>query len=378
MTTAEMTKEIEGKIVDMDPVITVAPLTKDTKENKSKWFKTKIQNNTIKYTLNGSSTKVEKHYFPLDGAENNRFPNSGQLATHMNFCIQKSTRKEVFGYDKDLRLGVKTITTREKNPASCELPPGCYQYHINSQTGEEGLVPFTIRNDAYVDTDGALEATKRSIKMFIDRKSIYIENNLIYKLGVMMYGPPGQGKTSLIRHLVSNCFPKDTVTIFLNSLPSNFLMKASEALGKNTLKVLIFEEFTEIEEKLKRSGGTDTLLQFLDGEFSLDHSIILATTNYPEKVPENIVNRPGRFDKLMNFDLPSPTAIRKFLKFFLGREVEDTEVQIVKGLSIAAIKEVCLMHRVEDIPFIDSAKALLARKEICKNKFKSNNPGFKL
>lgn len=346
--------------------------------SRSKWFKTKIKNNTIKYTLNGSSSKVDREFYAIAGSEDSRSPTTAQLAAHMNHCIRVSTKKDAHGYDKDLKLGIRTITTREKNPDSMELPFGCYQYHVDPNTGEEGLTPITIRNDAYVDTDGTLEETKRSIRMFLERKHIYKDNNLIYKLGVMMYGPPGMGKTSLIRHLVNNSFPKETVVIFLNFLPANFLMKASDALGPDVLKVLIFEEFTEVEEKLKKNGGTDTLLQFLDGEFSLENSIVLATTNYPEKIPENIVNRPGRFDKLMCFDNPSLKAIKLFLDFFLARQVTDEEVNCVKGLSTAAIKEICLMHRVEDIPFIKAAETLKKRKEICANRFKAMAPGFRL
>ena len=368
--TAEETK-IVGKIID-------GAVSKEEteKSSKSKWFKIKIQNNVTKYTLNGSVSKVEKSYFPLSGSEASRWPTTAQLAEHMNFCISESTKKLSYGYDQDLKLGVKTIFSKEKNPDSHELPSGCYQYHINPQTGEEGLTPFSVRADSYIEVDGALADTKRSIKKFLENKSIYRDKGIIYKLGIMMFGSPGQGKSMLLRHLINSEILKEAVVIFLNYLPANFLIKVREALGEDTLLVLVFEEFTEVEEKIKKNHQTDTLLQFLDGELSLDNSIVFATTNYPEKIPENIVNRPGRFDKLMYFGDPKELAIKKLLSTWLDREVTVDEIRAVTGLSAAAIREVCLLQTVEGYSFLEAAKVLLDRRKLCANKFKTNSPGF--
>lgn len=360
---------IAGKIVDADKAV-----GKETKKNKSVWFKTKINNNATKYVLDGVTSKIQKEYFAVPGGEASRFPTAAQLAEHMNTCIQDSTKLNALAYDKDLHLGVATKTTKEKNPDSCELPPGCYTYHLNQSSGQEGLVPFNIRSDVYVDVDGALKETKNSILQFLKKRDVYKEHGLLYKLGVLMYGPPGGGKTSLLRHLINTEIPKDSVVVFLTFLPVGFLTKMSEALGDDVLKVLVFEEFTEVEEKLKKTGGTDMLLQFLDGEFSIENSITIATTNHPEKLPANIVDRPGRFDKLMNFGPPSEASIRRLLETWLKRtDIKPEEIKEVNGMSAAAIREICLLQLIEGKSFIDAAQIMKQRKNTCKSSFK--DPG---
>lgn len=365
----------------------------ETKDDSNKvWFRKKIANNNTKYTLNGVTSKSNVSYFPLEGAENQRFPNADCLAKYLTKAKKDTTKSVYYGYDEKLGIGIKEEKLKQVNPESTTLPTlgeedpdnkerlGVYTYHIDTSTGEEGFIPMSTRSDKYIDVDGALAGTEKSIKRFIERRDWYRENNIIYKLGVMMYGPPGEGKSSLIRHLINQCLPKDCVVFYVHGLPTQaFLMKVDKSLG-STLKVFVFEEFTEVEEKLARNGQTDKLLQFLDGEYSLNNSIILATTNFPEKLPANIVNRPGRFDKLIFFDHPNETTIKKILSEFLHRDYDSIsrqEVEAVKGLSIAAIKEVCLMMSIEDIDFIDAAKVLQTRKQICNDRFKkSQKSGF--
>lgn len=368
----------EEDVADDVPTLTATDMPEpDPTGRKSSWFKKKISNNNTKYTLNGSTKKITLDYFAVEGSEGTRYPVAGNLAKYLTQAKEKSSKKVYFGYDEKRGLGFKEETTNEKNKESIVLPYGAYTYHIDPQTGEEGFVPFSIRIEKYVDVDGALESTKKSINKFIEKKAIYKSNNLMYKLGIMMFGSPGQGKSSVVRHLISECLPKESIVLYVHGLPSMpFLQKVHTSLG-DTLKVFIFEEFTEVEEKTARSGQTDKLLQFLDGEYSLDNSIILATTNYPEKLPENMVNRPGRFDKLTHFGNPGKEAIKMLLKEFLGREVTEEEVKEVDGLSIAAIKEVCMMNKIEDIPFIESSQALKDRKKLCRDQFKkSNESGF--
>lgn len=360
----------------IDQIEDILEEKKEDQDKTSTWFKVKIGNNVTKYVLDGTSTKITKEFFSLDGTEDSiARPTSKSLADYMNSCVKNDNPIESFGYDKDLMIGVKTINLKEKNPDSCQLPPGCYSFH-KSQSGQEGLVPLAIRSDAYLDLDGTMNKAKNSIKKFLERRSVYTKNKIIYKLGMLMYGLHGTGKTALLRNLIQKEIPKDAVVVFLGELPSSFLTKMAEVLTDDVLKVFVFEEFTEVEDKIKRNGGTDKLLQFLDGEFSIENSIVIATTNYPEKISANMVDRPGRFDKLYKFETLSTAAAKKLLEYFLEREVTPEELAKVQGKTAAALREMCLLQTVEDCTFLEAVTIMEERKKACQSGFKDYKPGF--
>jgi hypothetical protein len=50
-------------------------------------------------------------------------------------------------------------------------------------------------------------------------------------------------------------------------------------------------------------------LSILDGELSIQGAVFVAMTNYKEKLPPRIANRPGRFDRVEYVDCP-PTAVQ--------------------------------------------------------------------
>ncbi len=139
------------------------------------------------------------------------------------------------------------------------------------------------------------------------------------------------------------------------------------------MKFFVFEELTSNlhDEFISR------LLTFLDGELSVDKSIILATTNYPEKLPGNIVNRPSRFDKLFEFDFPNDQERAALLKHFLGRKVTPEEVLRSKDLSVADLKEVALFTAFNKTELLVGIKEVKDRASLCKRVFKkSTNMGF--
>ena len=69
--------------------------------------------------------------------------------------------------------------------------------------------------------------------------------------------------------------------------------------------VIVFEEMTE----RLHSSSIEKILSFMDGEFSWDNTITIATTNYPELFPANLVDRPGRFEVFIEYGDPTKAQI---------------------------------------------------------------------
>jgi len=136
-------------------------------------------------------------------------------------------------------------------------------------------------------------------------KSLELDN----KLGILLYGPPGTGKTGTIT-AIANYLNRDIITYSNIS----FLSKTTFDIIGNS--VLVLDEFDYIlsrpsefetekkdmsfkELELRRKEKTDDemnkFLKFLDGLESVPNRVIIATTNYPEKI-NPVFLRPGRFD----------------------------------------------------------------------------------
>ena len=263
---------------------------------------------------------------------------------------------------------------------SVDLPGGFYLYRGGEYLGgddfPERLVKIDIRNDMYVQTaNKTYYKFKEDLKGFLDSESVYRELKILYKRGWLFYGPPGEGKTCLIRQVLHSSLPENSVTIFVDNIHFiNFpLLRHIKKTLANRLKVFIFEELTEV----LNNGSTNLILDFVDGEKSVDKSILIATTNYPEKLEMNIVDRPSRFDKLYKIDKPDKEIRRELWKSFLNGDSTtpnlDKYVEISDGFSVAAIKEACLYSKIKGISIETSIEESKNHSRLAKKNFKEGS-----
>lgn len=95
----------------------------------------------------------------------------------------------------------------------------------------------------------------------------------------------------------------------------------------------------DIDTIIKKHGESE-VLSILDGEYSVDRIVFLATTNYPEQLDGRVVNRPSRFDKVVKIGTPNAEARRLYL-LHKGVSAADVDrwVELSEGFSIAHLKE---------------------------------------
>ena len=291
------------------------------------------------------------------------------------FCLSQKSFQYVPGEEKDIIEFIKanpdwdsygnyTNIFRKHNDKKTQdeptrLPGGCYMHRNGDYTTPERLIPFSPRQDTYIPLKME-EQVKKDFNKFLGAEQLYRDLGIMFKMGILMYSTAGLGKTSIIRDLVHNV-DKDAVVIWLegqNFFSTDFSKKIATTL-KDRFKVFIFEELTHQTSYTER---LERLLTFLDGELTIDKSISIATTNYPELLPMNVVDRPSRFDKLYEMKPPDSKERKKLLTFFLkGQEPTDAEVAASDKLSPAQLKEVALMHLVHEFTVMDSIAQLKAR-----------------
>lgn len=267
----------------------------------------------------------------------------------------------------------QTDIKNETNEIGVELPSGCYTY-ASPSGGDypERLIPIGLRSDTMVAMK-ICAAIKEDIQSFLDGEEIYRKIGIQYRRGILMYGPPGQGKTTIIRHLIRETF-SDALVIFLNRIPSTTMLRKIREEEGDRLKVFVFEELAAVVN----DQNIDRVLDFLDGESSLDNTIVLATTNYPDRLPKNIVDRPSRFDRLIKIGNPDKETRQRLLTLYLKRKPSPEEVKTTERMSAAALKEVALLHHLRGFKIEEAVEHLKKAKRLVDREFAdTEETGFK-
>lgn len=315
------------------------------------WFKYESTATGVYYTP--TSRPVKKYKALKDGAAP---VTPAEMAEFLN-------ENQEWDYVMDGKLFVNwEYEQPSKDPI--ELPDGAYMFRRANPDNPERLCPMELREEQYIELSGITSKISEHLDDFMKNEELYKRCGL-YKLGILLYGPPGNGKSSLLRNVIKKKFAKDAVIIFLEALPSFEFIKKLQTSLPDKLKVFVLEELVTTVERM----NMDQVLNFLDGEQSIDHSIVFATTNYPEKLPGNLVDRPSRFDAL--YEVPSPDAEdrRRLLSHFLNREASEEEVKVSKGLSAAAIKEAVVYASLKKLDFTESVKRLKAQSALAQKAF---------
>jgi hypothetical protein len=219
------------------------------------------------------------------------------------------------------------------------IAPGVYKIDNDYK-----CIPQTVKNDElYILSDSKIEEILKEVEKFWSRKAQFKKTNFMHKRGILLEGPAGTGKTSIIS-LLCESLVKDGGVVFLVNNVQDFT-KVYDFL-KNTFRKIEPERniITIIEDvdKLVKTQIEAEILDFLDGKASIEHHLVVLTTNNSEELPENLL-RASRVDKRFVIDLPTADARRKY---FQHKKVVDADldkfVNASNKLSLSQLKELFL------------------------------------
>lgn len=182
-------------------------------------------------------------------------------------------------------------------------------------------------------------------------QALHARLNLPKSRKTILYGPPGTGKTTLCRAIA-----RDIPGIASYHLTPNddFDSSDMDRIYRKVLEdgpsLLLIEDIDTLVGGDSPRINTSNFLNLLDGANSprSGPTLLLATTNHPDKLPESLINRPGRF---MPIEVPLPDrALRlRYLQRGLPDQSQDflaKAAAISQGLSFAHLQEAILLSGV--------------------------------
>lgn len=171
-----------------------------------------------------------------------------------------------------------------------------------------------------------------------------------HKLGVLLFGKAGTGKTSLLNFISKRLIEeKDSIVLFCkNHSTLNaaiYLAKMIREIQPNPI-VFIADEF----ERYARDAESE-MKNFLDGNESVSNTLFLAATNYIDKVPDTLKNRPSRFKVVLEIKGITDKKLMKQVLTNISNKINpglftkkeiDLELKEVKDVTLDEIKHMCL------------------------------------
>lgn len=181
--------------------------------------------------------------------------------------------------------------------------------HIRVVEGED--IPYT-RDHTWEDLflpDFIKIELRNLVEGFLSSKEFYNENNIPWKRGILMYGEPGNGKTSIIRTIISQ-YNFKPVTI-VSGANDEAVREAFAYAEEQSPSLLYFED---LDSLLEKSIDISSFLNLMDGISAKNGLLVIATANNVNKLKSNITDRPSRFDRKFEIPLPDQQMSLLYLK----------------------------------------------------------------
>ncbi|MBD3210082.1 AAA family ATPase [Candidatus Micrarchaeota archaeon] len=173
------------------------------------------------------------------------------------------------------------------------------------------------------------EELRNAIMLPLEKKEIAYTYGIKPPAGILLFGPPGTGKTMLMRALAKE-LKYNFIEVKCSQILSQWYGESEKNVAevfdnarKNAPTVLFFDEIDGIAKK-RTAGGLDQvgprvlseLLQQIDGASKgkgRSTVMVIGATNLPNELDPAIL-RPGRLDKIIYMHLPESEARREILR----------------------------------------------------------------
>ena len=211
---------------------------------------------------------------------------------------------------------------------------------------------------------GGLKRVKQelieSVEWPLKKPEVFKKMGIKPPRGILLYGPPGCGKTLLARAVATES-EANFISIKGPEIFSKWVGESEKAIrevfrkGRTAAPAIIF--FDELDAIVPKrglgyadSGASERvisqLLTEIDGIESLQNVLVIAATNRPD-ILDPAVLRPGRFDRLIYVPSPDLDSLKEIFKIHahsmpLSRDVDLADLaRKAQGYSGADVEAIC-------------------------------------
>lgn len=220
-------------------------------------------------------------------------------------------------------------------------------------------------NNVFIETY-VLDTLKKSLDKFVQANDWYIEHNIPYHFGILLYGEPGMGKTS-IAQAIGN-YMNSRLFILSGDDILNISNTMSQAdcysITKGEYRIILVEDIdcgfksyelfdrteTNVDEidrvhrtvttgdKKENNTGLASVLNTIDGIGAPQNVIYIFTTNHIEKLDPALI-RPGRIDLKLEIKSVNTEIFTKFMKHHYGENINiPYDIKIKQHISCAELQ----------------------------------------
>ena len=236
----------------------------------------------------------------------------------------------------------------------------------------EELVLEEVPDVNYEDIGGLgaqIEQIRDAVELPFLHKDLYAEHQLKAPKGILLYGPPGCGKTliakavanSLAKKVTEKTGNKDGKSYFLNIKGPELLNKyvgeterhirlifqrARDKASEGTPVIVFFDEMDSLFKTRGSGVSSDVentivpqLLSEIDGVEGLENVIVIGASNREDMIDPAIL-RPGRLDVKIKIQRPNAQGAAEILSKYLTSDlpINEDDLALHKGDRPATIK----------------------------------------
>lgn len=164
-----------------------------------------------------------------------------------------------------------------------------------------------------------LAAIRRQVVGVAEARERLLAARQHLKRGLLLYGPPGVGKTHTVRHLMSALTGVTIVRLTGEALP--LIGTACSVARTLEPSMVVVEDVDLIAEDRDMGSAHPVLFQLLnemDGLAEDADVVFLLTTNRAELLEPALAARPGRVDQAVALELPDREARRRLVELYRG------------------------------------------------------------
>src|SRR3954454_1664200 len=204
----------------------------------------------------------------------------------------------------------------------------------------------TVSAEQVILPSETLAAIRRQVVGVAQHRERLLAAGQHLKRGLLLYGPPGVGKTHSVRFLISQMTDVTIVELSGDSLGA--IATACSVARTLQPAMIVVEDVDLIAEEREMYGGPSPLLfqllNEMDGLAEDTDVVFLLTTNRADVLEPALAARPGRVDQAVVLEVPDADARRRLFALYRGAlDVDesnlDSVIERTEGVTASFLKE---------------------------------------